>query len=218
MSRRRDLERFAVAQALYDYLGKRIATHNRDGMPGDLRAAANAEAYDAWAEHGADRVTVALNGQTVGALRVNVKESWSVTNPAAFQAWCQDNHRMLDKTVIDLGKLTPAQYEDVASYIYDNLTTEAVYDQWDVPTPNQLGLVWRESEHLAIDPETGEQVPGVEFASTFVGTTVEGFKLDGAKSGAAKKYAPVRQALAGIAPAKTVALLIGAEEDTNEQE
>lgn len=209
----KELEQFGLAQAMYDYLGKRIATRGRDGFPGDLRAAANAEAWDAWNEHGADRITVKLNGQAVGAVRVNTKEAWTVTDPDAWQVWCQETHHMLTGCTIDLGALTPEQYEEVANYIWDNITTDAVKERWEPMDPADAGLLWSQDAHAAIDPETGEHVPGVEYASVVTGTTIEGFKMDGAKSGAAKKYVPVRTALAGIAPARRAELLLGEETD-----
>lgn len=221
MSKKRNTacEQFAAAQAMYEYLGRRVASKGRDGLPGDLRAAVDAEALEAWAEHGSDKVRIPLNGQAVGAVRVNVKEAWHVTDPDAYQVWCQETKHMLHGTRAEIERLTESEFEEVCNFIWDVLDRQdVIVDQWEPERPEDIGLVWSAERHAAIDPETGEQVPGVEFAATVVGTTIEGFKMDGAKSGAAKKYAPVRTALAGLTAAKKEELLLGGSEDEEEGE
>lgn len=214
MSRRDALERFAVAQALYDHLGKLIATgsKSRGGLPGELRAEADAAALDAWEQNHADRIQVDVNGLGVGAVRVKTTQAWRITDPDAYQVWCQDNHHMVSETSADLDKLTPGQFEDAINYIFYELNRpDVITETWGPAKPEELDLIYNAETGVAIDPNTGEQVPGLEWATTVTGTVIEGFKLDGAKSGPAAKYAPVRAALAGLPPSKRQQLLMGSD-------
>lgn len=220
MSRRDDLlERFAVAQALYDYLGKLIATgsKSRGGLPGELRAEADAAALDAWEQNHADRIRVELNGLGVGAVRVKTAQAWHITDMDAYWLWCQENKHMVSETSVALEKLTPGQFEDVLTLIFYELNRpDVITETWEPAKPEDLDLIYNAETGVAIDPATGEQVPGLEWATTVTGTVIEGFKLDGAKSGPAAKYAPVRAALAGLPPSKRQQLLMGS--DTTEDE
>lgn len=204
------LERFAAVQAFYSYLGERVKTSGRDGLPGVLRAAVDAKALDLYAKEGADRLTVDLNGQKVGAVRVNTKPVWRVTDPDAYQVWCQNAHHMFSSATVAWDEMTDAERDTVLDYIAVEMDGDRFIKEVYRPmTPAELDLAWNERDGAAIDPETGEVVPGVELATEVVGTTIEGFKIDGAKTGANAKYVPVRSALRGMLPGDQVSLLIG---------
>lgn len=208
--RKAALERFAVAQAMFDHLGKLVKSSTSSGMPGELRAEANAAAIDAYEEHHSDRTVISLGGLDVGAVRVNTKQGWAITDLDAYTVWCQDHKKMVDSTRIDFGVLTEGQYEDTANYIFYELKRpDAIVDTHDPARPEDLGLVYDPETMVAVDPETGEVVPGLEFRTVVVNTSIEGFKLDGAKSGAAAKYVPVRTALISLPASKRVDMLMG---------
>lgn len=204
------LEQFAVAQAMYDHLGRLVKASTSSGVPGDLRAEANAAAIDAYEEHHSDRTVISLNGLDVGAVRVNTRQGWAVTDVDAYTVWCQEHKKMVDTTRIDLGVLSSSEYEEVANFIFDELgRTDAIVDTHDPVRPEDLGLVCDPGAKVAVDPDTGEVVPGLEFRTIVVNTSVEGFKLDGAKSGAAAKYTPVRVAFMSLPANRRIDMLMG---------
>ena len=205
-----DLERFAVAQAMWEHLGKLVATgsKSRDGMPGELRAAADAAALDMHASGNSDRIRVSLNGMDVGAITVRTAQAWLVKDRAAYNDWCDDGGLAVEAYGFDWSKVPEEERRNFMHRV-NEAYPGAVTCETRYPDPKELGAVWNQDAGVAIIPETGEPIPGVEFATTVAGTAIEGFRMDGAKSGAAAKYTPVRTALAGMLPAKRVKLLLG---------
>lgn len=211
-----ELGLFGLMQALQSRLYELLTTKGRDGFPGKFREIANAAAYDAY-EAGSDRVVVHYNGFPIGAIRVNTKRLWRVADSVAYQLWCQENHHMTDELRIKWEDMTPEEIDQVASFIWDNFDDvrreELVWEPYEPVDPTTLDLAWNEEQGKAYDRETGEEVPGVEMVTEKLGTTLEGFKLDGSKNGPGKKYVAVRKAMEGIPPAKQLAMLMGGIDD-----
>lgn len=84
------MERFAVAQALY----KAFAAAVRTKEPGNLRGRADAEFEAMFADTGADRVRLRVNGVDVGTMSVKWArecEGPEVASEAAYDGWLAAN-------------------------------------------------------------------------------------------------------------------------------
>lgn len=198
--------RFAVAQAVYSELGAQLKT----GGAGELRAAEDEAVMGLYAQTGGKVRDIRLNGAKVGEIRVETKDGFTVTDAAAYAAWCAEHGAYDGFEEIDWTRLGP---ED--AYAARELLRER-YPQMFVEThtpatPSGDWLTFCDGD--VFDVETGEQVPGVEFRTSAVKTVVRGCKWGGVprKGGPGWQFTPVRDAVRGLPPAEVVGMITGGE-------
>lgn len=94
-----NLERLAIAQALYKELGRIVGT----GNPSNLRGACDEELRGLFEDSGgsADRMSIRINGQKVGELTVNCttesrEERLEITDWEAFSEWRVEPKQLME--------------------------------------------------------------------------------------------------------------------------
>lgn len=194
-------ERFAVAQALYKAVAGQVSTRTED----NLRAEIDRASVELYAATGGTVRELVVNGAKVGEVRAETKSGWRVTDPEAFEAWCRENDAMDGEVSIDWTLLGPDDYWTAWNWLRDHYPQMFVSTEWPMkPDDNWLDHVGG----TAIDRETGEIVPGVEYGTEVVKTVVTGCKWDEASMNKTelKKFAPVSVAARGL-PGGAVAAL-----------
>lgn len=199
--------RFAVAQAVYNQIGAQVKT----GGEGTLRAGEDDVVRGIYAESGGKVRDIRLNGAKVGEIRVETADRFTVSDPAAYTAWCVGAGESVTSEEMDWRRLTPAQYDEAMKYLHANHPNLFV-TVTEPPTPDESWVTYRGA--VCVDTETGEEIPGLVHETAITKTVVRGCKWEGVgrKGGPGWQFAPVRDAVRGLPPAEVLDLLLpGAE-------
>lgn len=152
------LGRLAVAQALYQAVGKAVATKD----PSSLRGRMDADAMEEYVLRGVRTRDVIVAGEKVGTYSVSVGNGKPrVVDEEAFEGWARESGFLSDVRLVDWDRLTADQRDAVVRFAESIAPGCAV----DVP---MLDAGWSDAVEragaYAVDSD-GQVVPGVEWAS-----------------------------------------------------
>ena len=199
-------ERFAIAQALYGVTSAAVKTRTE----GNLRAEADRASVEMYAAAGSTNRDLVVNGAKVGTMRVETKSAWHVVDADAYESWCRANDAMDGEESMDWTRLDPDTYWEARTWLKERCPELFVTKEW----PRKPDEDWLDySDGAAIDQETGEVVPGLEFVTEVTKTVVSGCKWDESQMTKAerKKFAPVSVAVRGLPGGAFAALMEGGE-------
>lgn len=151
----RDLDRLAVAQAVY----KAVAAQVKTGSPDNLRGRAEAEFRELMEAEGVDRARLRVNGEDVGTMSVTYSkatEGPEVTDEADYEAWLGEHGE--EAYDLHLEWLTPNQYHSVVR-LMRRMNPSTVVPASRMPRAVEAGL--REGPGSTVLTAEGEVVPGM---------------------------------------------------------
>lgn len=169
-----DVERFAVAQALYSKLGEFVAT----GGKGELRAELDDALRDAMDWTGANRIEIRLGGELVGELSATTQQCYVVDDFKAQRAWAEERGLVNESRYIDalsIEALPPEDYAEVLDWLEEHYPSTVV-------KRSEVSNMW--SGHvvhrgeLVFDANTGEQLDWCRFVTKVASTKLSGCKWD----------------------------------------
>lgn len=151
----RDLDRLAVAQAVY----KAVAAQVKTREPGNLRGRAEAEFMELYDRDGTDKVNLRVNGQTVGTMAVTyakATEGPEVADDGSYEAWLSEHGEEAYELHVEW--LTKNQLHAVVRLV-QRMNPSAVVPASRMPRELESGL--REGPGGTVLTADGEVVPGM---------------------------------------------------------
>lgn len=202
-----EVERFAVAQALYSKLGSLVETRGK----GDLRAEVDEMLLDAMEASGANRIEIRLGGELVGELSAQTKQEYQVSDVRAWREWASERGLLVERRYVepaDIDNLEAGELDELLDYLEEHHPS-VVVKRADVSHTWQGYLVHRGEE--VFDAETGERIEWAKFVTKVSSTRLVGCKWEAPTK---SKFVGVAQALPHSELSTTgLAGLLGGEVD-----
>lgn len=164
---KRDMERLAVAQALYQVVGAAVKT----GDAGSLRGRADAAVKGLYDDFGVKSVELRVGDVPVGTMSVAVSSGPVVTDRAAFEAWAASCGLARRVRGVDLDRV-PDDLLDLVVDAVGSVCPAAVTEGVEMARGWEKSMV-RAGRAVACG-EGGEVVPGLAWRSQVKNTTVRG--------------------------------------------
>ena len=215
-----DLERFAIAQAMYSHLAEQIKTKT----VGNLREIADQKAVDDFFATGATTIPVRIGdevdadgkivaaGEVVGTINVKTHSGYTITDIQAWRDWAEENGVTEEVEVVNpdfdwqTWAMSDPDYYSKRQWIRENIPgffrKEKDTLEWWKDLVDHQGS-------QCFERDSGEVLPFLEWRTDVVGTSISGFKWENPP----KKYRAIRDVLplAGIQGGESLKQLMGGE-------